>query len=133
MLDDGRQFSLVRRRLLNQPTLRQSQVARSAASANHPNDQADDTTGVESVACTNPKDEHSTHRRDRLFIHYTHEKRFRPFKRDMHRVYEDVFRSTPAMNVKLVVGNRNRRDAMNELIRKRPKRSLLTNSVTKRC
>ena len=76
MIDDGRQFSLMRRRLLNQPTLRQSQIARSAASADHPNDQTDDTTGAESVASENPKAEYLTHRRDRLFIHYTHEKRF---------------------------------------------------------
>ncbi|CAF1379646.1 unnamed protein product [Adineta steineri] len=38
---------------------------------------------------------------------------------------DNVFKNTPAMDLKLIVGNRNRRDAKNELIRKRPKRSLL--------
>ena len=38
----------------------------------------------------------------------------------MHQVYEDIFKNTPAMDVKIIVGNRNRRDAKNELIRKRP-------------
>ena len=39
----------------------------------------------------------------------------------MHHAYADVFQNTPAMQIKLTVGNRNRRDAQNELIRKRPK------------
>ncbi|CAF4327710.1 unnamed protein product, partial [Adineta steineri] len=45
--------------------------------------------------------------------------------------YDNVFKNTPAMNMKLIVGNRNRRDALNELIRKRPKRSLLQNILIK--
>jgi len=49
----------------------------------------------------------------------------------MHRVYEDVFKNTPAMYAKLIVGNRNRRDAKNELINKRPKKTLLNNTITK--
>ncbi|CAF1383295.1 unnamed protein product [Adineta steineri] len=43
----------------------------------------------------------------------------------MHRVYQNVFKNTSAMDLKLIVGNRNRRNVKNELIRKRPKRSLL--------
>jgi hypothetical protein len=39
----------------------------------------------------------------------------------MHQVYENVFKNTNAMNLKLIVGIRNRRDAKNELICKRPK------------
>ena len=52
-------------------------------------------------------------------------------KRDMHKVYDTVFKNTPAMNLRLTVGNRNRRDAKNELIRKRPKRSILQNQLIK--
>jgi hypothetical protein len=36
----------------------------------------------------------------------------------MHHVYENVFKNTPAMDLKLIVGNQNRRDATNELVRK---------------
>jgi hypothetical protein len=68
---------------------------------------------------------------EKLFVHYKHEKRFQSCKRDMHRVYEDVFKNIPAMYAKLIVGNRNRRDAKNELIRKRPKKALLNNTITK--
>ncbi len=72
-----------------------------------------------------------TNKRDKLIVHYTHEKRFQPFKRDMHYVYANVFRNTPAMNLQLIVGNRNRRDAKNELVRKRPKPSILQNKRIK--
>jgi hypothetical protein len=49
----------------------------------------------------------------------------------MHQVYENIFKNTPVSDVKLVVGNRNRHDASKELIRKRPKRSLLKNKPKK--
>jgi hypothetical protein len=132
VLDDKRQFALMRRRLLSQPTLRQSQIAKSAASADLNNDQVENEGGVEPVVTKNPNETNPTGRKDRLFIHYTHEKRFQSFKRDMHRVYKNVFTHTPAMGVKLVVGNRNRRDARHELIRKRPSRSLLQSTAIKR-
>ncbi len=50
----------------------------------------------------------------------------------MHTVYDDVFQNTPAMYTRMVVGTRNRRNAKNELIRKRPKQTLLQNKITKR-
>ena len=62
---------------------------------------------------------------NRLFLHYTHEKRFQRVGRNTHHVYENIFKNTPSMDLKLIVGSRNRRDAKNELIQKRPKRSLL--------
>ena len=62
---------------------------------------------------------------DRLFLHYTHEKRFQPVGRHIHHVYDNVFKNTPDMDLELIVGSRNRRDAKNELIQKRPKRSRL--------
>ncbi len=40
-------------------------------------------------------------------------------------MYENMFNNTPVSAFKMIVGNRNRRDARHELIRKRPKSSLL--------
>jgi hypothetical protein len=68
---------------------------------------------------------------ENLIIHYTHEKRLHDFKRDMHQVYDDVFKNTPVSDVKLIVGNRNRRNASKELIHKRPKLSILKNKPKK--
>jgi hypothetical protein len=45
----------------------------------------------------------------------------------MHKIYDDVFKNTTVDDVKLIVGNRNRRSARYNLIRKRPKQSLLRN------
>lgn len=50
-------------------------------------------------------------------------------KSDLHQVYGNGFKNTPAICVPLVVGNRNRRDARHELIRKKPKLSLLQNKA----
>jgi hypothetical protein len=108
---------------LAQPTIRQTQVTRSIASANIDTEQPDDSTITKHGNVTDPQ--------DRFFIHYTHEKRFRPFKRDMHKLYDNVFQQTPAMAIKLVVGNRNRRDGTKELVQKRPKQYLLLNKQRK--
>jgi hypothetical protein len=61
----------------------------------------------------------------KLILHYIHEKRFQSFKHDIHKLYKDIFGDPSAMNVKIIVANRNRRSATHELIRKRPKKALL--------
>ena len=115
---------------MGQPTPRQSQVATSAASADLDNNQTDeDLVALKEPPTTAEKKQ--INYGDRLFIHYTHEKRFHSVKRDMHEVYGRAFRNTPAMDLTLVVGNRNRRDARTELIRKRPQQSLLRNKQRK--
>ena len=68
---------------------------------------------------------------NKLIVHYTHEKRFYSLKREIHQIYRDVFKNTPVEDLKLIVGTRNRRDARNDLIRKRPQRALLQNKQRK--
>ena len=118
-IDSEKEFFLVRDKLSSQPTTRQSQVARSAAAADIPNNPSKETTK------TIPQ--HANEKEKKLIIHYRHEKRFTSFKQDMHQLYDDVFNNTPVSDVKMIVGSRNRRDARNELIRKRPQPSLLKN------
>ncbi len=117
-------------KIIDQPTPRQSQVAISASTANLDNDQTDENQN-EPKQPIKKREKKDTNYTDQLIVHYTHEKRFEPFKRDMHRVYENVFKNTPAMNLKLIVGNRNRPNATNELVRKRPKASILQNKRIK--
>ena len=136
-ITNEQQFILARRRISDQLTPRQSQVALNAATADLDNDQTDDDTPViqpndsamETTVTTENKP--ATSSGNKLFIHYRHEKRFRSFKRDLHRVYDNVFRGTPAMDVRLIVGTRNRRDANNELVHKKPKQWLLQNKAKK--
>ncbi|CAF1682093.1 unnamed protein product, partial [Adineta ricciae] len=117
-------FFILHQKILAQPTARQTQVTRSmTAAANTTNESSEDSIAIMPDNVTNLQ--------RRFFIHYTHERRFRPFKRDMHQLYQNVFQNTPAMAVKMVVGNRNRRDNTQELVHKRPKQSLLSNKCVK--
>lgn len=116
----------MRETITAQPTLRQCQVEMSVATADIDNDPIDEKQ--DSSMKTEKK---SLNYKDRLFIHYTHEKRFEPFKRNMHQLYEKGFQHTPALNLKLVVANRNRRNAKDDLIHNRPKRSILRNIAIK--
>ncbi|CAF1681214.1 unnamed protein product, partial [Rotaria magnacalcarata] len=108
----------MRNKILNLPTARQSQVSTSAATADIDNDQTDEpqneptaTTATTTVQ-ERSKKEHT--RANKLIVHYTHEKRFQTFKSDMHQVYDNTFKDTPAADVKLIVGNKNRRSAKTE-------------------
>ena len=89
----------------------------SAATADIDNDQTNDEIIERLTTTSNPSINHDS----KLFVHYTHEKRLQPLKRDIHQVYNGTFEKTPAMYAKLIVDTRNRRDAKHELIRKRPK------------
>ncbi|CAF1607521.1 unnamed protein product [Rotaria magnacalcarata] len=119
----------MRNKILNLPTARQSQVLISAATADIGNDQTDEpkteqtTTAPKATVLERNKKEHT--RANKLIVHYTHEKRFQTFKSDMHQVYDNIFKDTPAADFKLIVCNKNRRSAKTELICKRPKQSLL--------
>ncbi|CAF1546344.1 unnamed protein product [Didymodactylos carnosus] len=90
---DEKQFFLMRHKLLRQPTSRQSQTTISAAKADIDNKQTDDD--IQQVTESQEKTEtKTTNYGDKLFIHYTHEKRFQSCKADMHRVYKDIFEHT---------------------------------------
>jgi hypothetical protein len=49
----------------------------------------------------------------------------------MHHLYDNTFANQVDKDIKMIVGNRNRRDAQKELIRKRPKQYLLKNKTHK--
>ncbi|CAF3630056.1 unnamed protein product [Rotaria socialis] len=123
----------MRNKILDLPTARQSQVSISAATADIDNDQTDESQKEPATTITIHelnKKEHTP--ANKLIVHYTHEKRFQTFKSDMHQVYDNIFKDTPAADVKLIVGNKNRRSGKTELICKRPKQSLLINKPVKK-
>ncbi|CAF3762222.1 unnamed protein product [Rotaria sp. Silwood1] len=122
----------MRNKLLNQPTGRQSPVSISAATADIDNDQTDDAHHEPTTTTAHEQNKKALTYGNKLFVHYTHEKRFQIFKSDMHRVYDNVFKDTLVADVKLIVGNKNHRQSKNELICKRPKQSLLINKPFKK-
>ena len=125
-INDEEQFFRMREKKLGQPTTRQSQVAMNVAVGDISNVQLNgQQIGLEQVNPASRAKEKTDEKK--LIIHYTHEKRLESLKRDMHKIYHDVFKNTPVGDLRLIVGTRNRRDARNELIRKRPSHRLLQN------
>ena len=129
-IHDEEQFFRIREKILGQPTTRQSQVAMNVAIADIHNDQLNEQHIKLQQINTAPRAKDKTCDKT-LIIHYTHEKRLESLKRDMHKIYNDVFKNTPVEDLKLIVGTRNRRNAGNELIRKRPSQRLLQNKPHK--
>jgi hypothetical protein len=64
-----------------------------------------------------------------LIIHCTHEERFRTNKKHIHQLCNDIFADTPVTDKKLIVGNRNSRNATKVLIRRRPPIILTTKTT----
>ena len=127
-MHNEQQFIMMRNHILQQPTARQSQVVKNASKADLPDCPIDRRDNQSTCRVKNTEDL-KDNKLPRLFIHYTHEKRFHTFQRDMHRIYKKTFTNTPVENQRLIVGYKNRRDAKHELIRKRPQRKLLKNQA----
>jgi hypothetical protein len=131
-IQQEKDFFLARNRIVHQTTLRPSPTLNDTAN----ND--DDDNGIhDPVEMTNhalPLTIGNAKRncQNTIILHYTHEKRFSSMKRDLHQTYDTIFNNTPASDVQLIVGNRNRRTARDDLIRKKPLRALLTNKPTQR-
>ncbi|CAF1612499.1 unnamed protein product [Adineta ricciae] len=82
------------------------------------------TSDPESVKTDVPKAKSTkcSKRENELIIHYTHEQRFRAYKRDLHQLWNETYRSTPIIHTRLIVGNRNNRTLAREMICHQPKR-----------
>ncbi|CAM2730001.1 unnamed protein product, partial [Rotaria socialis] len=104
----------MRKEILGQPTPRQSKVAMSAALADIDNDPPDDDEKQQPNPDPKKSEENISNINQKFFTHLTCEKRFKTCKRDMHQVYHETFKDTPAMYTKLIFGNRIRRQTHNE-------------------
>jgi hypothetical protein len=106
-------FQLIRFNLLNKPTVAEHQIAsRIARATDHQDEKLSVVTEAEKQSIISDV--------DKLIIHYTHEKRFESFKKDIHRLWDKIFQSTPVSHTKLIIGHRNNKNATQELLRRRP-------------
>ncbi|CAF2193402.1 unnamed protein product, partial [Rotaria magnacalcarata] len=114
--------------LSGQPSRQQSQVEMRIATLTSDNDHlVEDLDKKEDfIIQENKKPNKLQHK---LIIHYTHEKRFNKRKRDLHHIFQETFANTPIIETKLIVGNRNQKSTMKELIRKRPRLPVLKNKA----
>ena len=122
-------FFLMRQKLFTQSTEQQSQNIQSVSTMENKNNRTHSIGKNQQLETQQIQTENKFH--IKFFIHHTHENRFQPMKRGLHDVHKEVLDQSATKNVKMIVGNRNRRNATHELIRKRPQQSLLQNKPRK--
>ncbi|CAM4851805.1 unnamed protein product [Rotaria magnacalcarata] len=122
-LDNEAQFIQMRIALSGQPSRQQSQVEMRIATLTNDNDHlVEDLDKKEEFIIQ--ENENPNELQNKLIIHYTHEKRFNTRKRDLHHIFQETFANTPIIETKLIVGDRNQKSTMKELIRKRPRQAI---------
>ncbi|CAF4535240.1 unnamed protein product [Rotaria magnacalcarata] len=127
-LDNEAQFIQMRIALSGQPSRQQSQVELRIATLKTDNEHLIEESDKKREFAI-PENKKPNEFQKKLIIHYTHEKRFKTRKRDLHRIFQETFVSTSIMETKLIVGNTNRKNTMKELIQKRPKQAILKNKT----
>ncbi|CAF3564401.1 unnamed protein product [Rotaria socialis] len=127
-LDNEAQFLQMRIALSGQPSRQQSQVEMRIATLTTDNEHLIEELEKKQEATIQEKKKPNKFQ-NKLIIHYTHEKRFKTRKRDLHRIFQETFANTSILETKLIVGNRNQKSTMKELIRKRPRQAILKNKA----
>ena len=118
-IDSEEQFIQLRKNYMNSPAARHSQVEARIAQSNETNEeipveQHNTTTSIKT------KRQNKINFQDTVVVHYTHEKRFTAMKKDMHKIFREVFKHFGLEAVQFIVGHRNNPTSEGELIRKRP-------------
>ncbi|CAF1186890.1 unnamed protein product, partial [Didymodactylos carnosus] len=145
MIDDENQFFLLRQILLAEPTPKQTQVAKSAAtvdimSTDHDNNNVQGmirrvvaaartttTTSTKMITIKSKADKFN----NTLFIHCTHEGRLADLKQDIHEIHDSYVKNTQYEQMQLVVSHHNNPNMDFELARKRPSQSILKDQPNK--
>ena len=134
VIDDEDQFFICRRKLLAQPTAKQTQVAKSATTVraiNNEQSHAPHKVGQIEATRERPRatmkeiQQNKDKFEKNIFIHCKHEARLEGLKRYIHEIHDSFFKNTPHGEIRLIVGNRNNPNMEYELTRKRPRSSLL--------
>ncbi|CAF4506853.1 unnamed protein product [Rotaria socialis] len=107
LIYDENQFLIIRNKLFAQPSVKEIQASQEIA--NIERKQASKRNKFDKT----------------LFLHYTHENRLFPFKRDIHKIYSEAFQGADAANLRLIIGHRNSRNIACELIQKKPYSSFI--------
>ena len=125
-IGNDNQFLLMRNTLLPKLTVkeRETQHRIKAVRLNEETDNhhtKEETTGATTISKQNKPNKFT----NVLFLHYTHEKRLHSLKRDIHKIYSEIFHDTLSMDLRLIVGHRNHRNTGHELVQKRPNAAML--------
>ncbi len=127
IIDDEHQFHQLRRRLMGQPTPRQSQIEAQIQQYKENNDDQQEEQPEQTLPSSTSTKQQDKKKflQDKVIMHYTHENRFTSMKRDMHEIFREAFKDLGIDAVRFIVGHRNSPSSQRELIRKRPHINLL--------
>jgi len=105
-INNEQDFIFIQNHLLNKTAVTEHQIASRIAKTIDPN-----TTDTSDDPLVQRRLRQQSKWIDKVIIHYTHEALFESFKKDIHQLWNHTFGKTPVTNTKLIVGNRNSRNA----------------------
>ena len=126
VIENEYKFIQLRKKLMGQPTARQSQLEAQIVQDTLDNHEYKEKPSMQIATSVSTTSAQSKKCQDNIIIHYTHEHRFISMKKDMHEVFREAFQGLGLDSVRLIVGNRNSPNSQRELIRKRPHPKLMT-------
>jgi CRISPR/Cas system endoribonuclease Cas6 (RAMP superfamily) len=120
------QFLVMRNTLLPKPTVKERETQHRIAAVSFDEEINNHNTKEKTTSTTTISKQNKPNKfTNTLFLHYTHEKRLHSLKRDIHKIYSEIFQDTIGIDFRLIVGHRNHRNTGHELIQRRPHSSLL--------
>ena len=131
MIDDEKVFLALRQKILAQPTEKEMKLLHTASQADVDNVAYRREHGMDEMSKELAKQKTKEKFETTVFIHYQHEQRLHPMKKEIHVIHDELLKNSPAENVRLVVGHRNGLDTKLELTTKRPHPSLLKDEQTR--
>ncbi|CAM4916398.1 unnamed protein product [Rotaria socialis] len=125
LIENQEQFVILRKKLLEYPSVKQILVDKSAATV-------DNIIIIRDQYGQNDDEETTNNNKDnkfqkKIFIHSLYEGRFRHIQREIHEIHDSFFKNTIYQDIRLIVGHRNNPNIEYELTTKRPCSSLLKN------
>ncbi|CAM4838743.1 unnamed protein product, partial [Rotaria magnacalcarata] len=125
-LDNENQFLTMRNNFLPKLSIKERETQHRIATVTLNEETKDyDTKEKKTTTIAMPKQNKPNKFKNVLFLHYTHEKRLHTLKRDIHKIYSEIFQNTISMNLRLIVGHRNHRNTGHELVQKNPQPTML--------
>ena len=116
MINNENDFIFLRQTLLTKPTIHEYQIAsRIAKSIKSEPDEIIDDPLVRSQLDKPSKFDTN------VIIHYTYEQRFQSNKKYIHQLWNQTFQQTPVIERRLIIGNRNSRNIVREVVHRCPK------------
>ncbi|CAF4646084.1 unnamed protein product, partial [Rotaria socialis] len=125
LIENEEQFVILRKKLLEYPSVKQILVDKSAATV-------DNIIIIRDQYGQNDDEETTNNNKDntfqkKIFIHSLYEGRFRHIQREIHEIHDSFFKNTIYQDIRLIVGHRNSPNIEYESTTKRPCSSLLKN------